>query len=159
MLGKVCARFVENSPLSVMVRGTLERVVGVDPRAVWCARTAQKQYTRTVWFSTVYDLLSHVVFRMKPSVRAAYRDHEDQVGASRLSLDNTRHGVETHPSAALVRSSAAALTPLIEPLDGARAPWLPGYRVHIVEGNGLAARARRLKALREVQGGAVSGQS
>ena len=28
MLGKVFARFVEKSPISVMVRGTLERVLG-----------------------------------------------------------------------------------------------------------------------------------
>ena len=40
-------------------------------------RTAQKQYTRTVLFSTVYDILSQVVFRIKPSVRAAYRDQDN----------------------------------------------------------------------------------
>ena len=31
MLGKVFNRFVEKSPISVMVRGTLERVLGADP--------------------------------------------------------------------------------------------------------------------------------
>ena len=46
MLGKVFARFVEKSPLSVMVRGTLERVLGADQLDAWFARTAQKQYTR-----------------------------------------------------------------------------------------------------------------
>ena len=60
-----------------MVRGTLERVLGADQLDAWFARTAQKQYTRTVLFSTVYDILSQVVFRIKPSVRAAYRDQED----------------------------------------------------------------------------------
>ena len=70
MLGKVFARFVEKSPISVMVRGTLERVLGADQLDAWFARTAQKQYTRTVLFSTVYDLLSQVVFRINPrSVR------------------------------------------------------------------------------------------
>src|SRR5262249_41837004 len=153
------ARFVEKSPISVMVRGTLERVLGADQLDAWFARTAQKQYTRTVLFSTVYDILSHVVFRIKPSVRAAYRDHEDKVGASLISLYNKLNGVETHPSAALVRYSAAALAPLVEQLDGARAPWLPGYRVKIIDGNCLEASDRRLKALREVQGGALPGKS
>jgi hypothetical protein len=142
-----------------MVRGTLERVLGADQLDAWFARTAQKQYTRTVLFSTVYDILSQVVFRIKPSVRAAYRDHEDQVGASLISLYNKLNGVETHTSAALVRYSAAALAPLVEQLDGARAPWLPGYRVKIVDGNCLEASDRRLKALREVQGGALPGKS
>ena len=159
MLGKVFDRFVEKSPVSVMVRGILERVLGAEQLNAWFARTAQKQYTRTVLFSTVYDILSQVVFRIKPSVRAAYRDHEDQVGASLTSLYNKLNGVETHTSAALVRYSATELTPLIEQLDGARAPWLPGYRVKIIDGNCLEASDRRLKALREVQGGALPGKS
>jgi len=51
------------------------------------------------------------------------------------------------------------LAPLIEQLDGARAPWLPGYRVKIIDGNCIEASDRRLKALREVQGGALPGKS
>jgi hypothetical protein len=120
MLGKVFDRFVEKSPISVMVRGTLERVLGADQLDAWFARTAQKQYTRTVVFSTVYAILSQVVFRIKPSVRAAYREQEDTVGASLISVYNKLNGVETHTSAALVRYSAAALRPLIAQLDGAR---------------------------------------
>ena len=58
--------------------------------------TSQKQYTRTVLFSTVYDILSQVVW-IKPSVRAAYRDQEDKVGASIISLYNKLTGSETTP--------------------------------------------------------------
>ena len=159
MLGKVFARFVEKSPISVMVRGTLERVLGADQLDAWFAQTAQKQYTRTLLFSTVYDLLSQVVFRIKPSVRAAYREREDEVGASLISVYNKLNGVETHTSAELVRYSASALTPLIEQLDGARVSWLPGYRVKIIDGNCLEASDRRLKVLREVQGGPLPGKS
>jgi hypothetical protein len=64
MLGEVFARFVDRSPISVMVRGTLERVLGADPLDLWYERTAQKQYTRDLLFSTVYDLMSQVVFRI-----------------------------------------------------------------------------------------------
>ena len=103
MLGKVFDRFVEKSPISVRVRGTLERVLGAEQLDAWFARTAQTQYTRTVLFSTVYDLLSQGVLRSKPSVRAASRDQEAKVGASLISLYNKLNGVETHPSAALVR--------------------------------------------------------
>ena len=51
------------------------------------------------------------------------------------------------------------MTPLLEQLDGKRAPWLPGYRVKIIDGNCLEARERRLKALRAVQAGALPGKS
>ena len=159
MLGTVFARFVEKSPISVMVRGTLERVLGADQLDAWFARTAQKQYTRTVLFSTVYDVLSQVVFRIKPSVRAAYREQAEKVGASLISLYSKLNGVETRTSAELVRYSAAELAPLIEQLDGARAPWLPGYRVKIIDGHCLEASDRRLKAWREGQGGALPGKS
>jgi hypothetical protein len=159
MLGKVFDRFVEKSPISVMVRGTLERILGADHLDAWFARTAQKQYTRTVLFSTVYDILSQVVFRIKPSVRAAYGEQEDTVGASLISVYNKLNGVETHTSAALVRYSAAELMPLITQLDGERVPWLPGYRVKILDGNCIEASERRLKVLREVQAGALPGKS
>jgi IS4 transposase len=159
MLGTVFARFVEKSPISVMVRGTLERILGAEQLDAWFARTAQKQYTRTVLFSTVYDILSQVVFRIKPAVRAAYRAQEDKVGASLISLYNKLNGVETHTSAELVRYSATELTPLIEQLEGTHAPWLPGYRVKIIDGNCLEASERRLHALHEVQAGPLPGKS
>ena len=159
MLGKVFERFIEKSPISVMVRGTLERILGADQLHAWFERTAQKQYPRTLLFSTVYALLSQVVFRIKPSVRAAYREREDEVGASLIAVSNKLNGLETHTSAALVRSSASVLTPLIEQLDGARVSWLPGSRVKILDGNCIEASERRLKVLREVQGGALPGKS
>lgn len=55
MLGQVFERFVQRSPLSVMVRGTLERVLGADQLDQFYDRTATNQYTRELLFSTVYD--------------------------------------------------------------------------------------------------------
>ena len=46
MLGAVFERFVDHSPISVMVRGTLERVLGADPLDLWYWHTAQTQYPR-----------------------------------------------------------------------------------------------------------------
>ena len=82
MLGAIFERFVAKSPISVMVRGTLERVLGAAPLDLWYERTAQKQYTRDLLFSTVYDLMSQVVFRIQPSVHAAYRAQAAQIGTS-----------------------------------------------------------------------------
>jgi hypothetical protein len=103
MLDAVFARFVEKSPISVMVRGTLERVLGADQLDLWYERTARKQYTRDLLFSTVYDLMSQVGFRIKPSVHAAYREKKAEVGPSIVSVSKKLNGLETHPSAELVR--------------------------------------------------------
>lgn len=159
VLGEIFERFVEKSPISVMVRGTLERVLGAEQLDEWYARTAEKQYTRTLLFSTVYDLLSQVVFCLKPSVHAAYQEKEEEVGTSIVSVYNKLNGLEAHTSAELVRYSAGALAPLIEQLDGAREPWLSGYRVKILDGNCLEATEHRLKELRSLAAGALPGKS
>jgi IS4 transposase len=159
MLGSVFARFVEKSPISVMVRGTLERVLGPDALDWWYERTAKQQYTRALLFSTVYDLMSQVVFRIQPSVHAAYRAQEAQVGTSVVSVYNKLQELETHTSAELVRYSARKLKPLIEHVGGERASWLPGYHVKIVDGNAIEASEHRLKELRGVEAGALPGKS
>jgi hypothetical protein len=46
MLGQVFERFVEKSPLSVMVRAALARVLGAARLELWSRRTAQQPYTR-----------------------------------------------------------------------------------------------------------------
>jgi len=103
MLGAVFERFVEKSPISVMVRATLERVLSADRLDLWYERTAEKQYTRELLFSTVYDLMSQVVFCVQPSVRAAYLAQEADVGTSIVSVYNKLNGLETRTSAELVR--------------------------------------------------------
>jgi IS4 transposase len=159
MLGEVFKRFVDHSPISVMVRGTLERVLGADALDLWYERTAKKPYPRALLFSTIYDLMSPVVFRIQPSVHAAYRAQEAQVGTSVVSVYNKLQELETHTSAELVRYSARQLAPLIEHMGGAREPWLMGYPVKIVDGNAIEASEHRLKELRGVAAGALPGKA
>lgn len=159
MLSDVFERFVEKSPISVMVRAALERVLGADRLDQWYERTAQKQYTRELLFSTVYDLMSQVVFRVQPSVRAAYLAHEADVGTTVVSVYNKLNGLETHTSAELVRYSAREFGPLIAHLHGERTPWLAGYRIKIIDGNCIESTEHRLKVLRDVQAGALPGKS
>jgi hypothetical protein len=159
MLGDVFERFVQKSPLSVMVRASLERVLGADRLDLWYERTAQKQYTRALLFSSVYELMNQVVFCVQPSIRAAYQAQQEDVATSLVSVYNKLNGLETHTSAELVRSSAREFAPLIEHMGGEHAPWLAGYRVKIVDGNCLAASEHRVQELRAAKGRALPGTS
>ena len=159
MLGNVFERFVEKSPLSVMVRASLERVLGADRLDLWYERTAQKQYTRDLLFSSIYDVMNQVVFCVQPSVRAAYQAQQDDIGTSLVSVYNTLNGLETHTSAELVRYSAREFAPLIEHMGGERTPWLAGYRVKIIDGNCLEASEHRINELRQANGRALPGKS
>lgn len=53
MLGAVFERFVEKRPSSVMVRASLERVLGADRLDLWYERPARKQYPRDLLFSSL----------------------------------------------------------------------------------------------------------
>ena len=159
MLGEVFERFVEKSPISVMVRASLERVLGADRLDLWYERTAQKQYTRALLFSSVYDLMNQVVFCMQPSVRAAYQAQQDDVGTSLVSVYNKLNGLETQTSAELVRYSAREFAPPIKEMGGEHTPWLEDYRVKIVDGNCLEASEHHIKELREAKGRALPGKA
>src|SRR5438552_3371252 len=159
MLGEVFERFVERSPISVMVRASLERVLGADRLDLWYERTAPKQYTRALLFSSVYDLMNQVVFCMQPSVRAAYQAQQDDVGTSLVSVYNKLNGLETQTSAELVRYSAREFAPLIKEMGGEHTPGLEEYRVKIVDGNGLEASEHHIKELREAKGRALPGKA
>ena len=159
MLGEVFERFVEKRPISVLVRASLERVLGADRLDLWYERTAQKQYTRALLFSSVYDLMNQVVFCMQPSVRAAYQAQQDDVGTSLVSVYNKLNGLETQTSAELVRYSAREFAPLIKEMGGEHTPWLEDYRVKIVDGNCLEASEHHIKELREAKGRALPGKA
>ena len=159
MLGRVFERFVEKSPVSVMARGLLERVL--DPKTIneIFERVADRQYTRDLLFSAVFDLMSQVVCGSHKSLHAAYQASPQEMGVSVTSLYNKVQGIETETSASLVRYSADAVTPLVEALGGTLPPLLPGYRIKILDGNCLEATEHRIRELRGTAAGPLPGKS
>jgi hypothetical protein len=148
LLDKVFEPFIKETPLCVMARGALQRIL--DPRHLDAlfAHTAQRQYTHELLFSTLVDLMARVVLRQEPSVHAAYRKLEDQIPVGDQSVYNKLQHVELAVSAALVRDSAQQVAPVLAALRGQLPPLLPGYSVKILDGNHLAATEHRLKELR-----------
>jgi len=159
MLSDLFHRFVKASPVTVMIRGLLERLLNPEQLDAWFARTAEKQYTRELLFSTVVELLLQVVCGVRKSVHVAYQAAEPELAVSVQSVYNKLNGLEPGISAALVRYAGREAAALIEELGGERAALLPGYRVKILDGNCLAASEHRLKELRQLNGGALPGKS
>lgn len=159
MLGRIFERFVEKSPVSVMARGLLERVL--DPKTIneIFERVADRQYTRDLLFSAVFDLMSQVVCGSHKSLHAAYQASPQEIGVSVTSLYNKVKGIETETSASLVRYSADAVTPLVEAMGGTLPPLLPGYRIKILDGNCLEATEHRIRELRGTAAGPLPGKS
>jgi hypothetical protein len=126
MLGKVFQRFVEKSPVTVMVGSVLERVLNPELLDELFDCTAERQYTRELLFSTVFDLLSQVVCRMQPSIHAAYQAAREEISVSITAVYNKLNGLEPGIPAALVRYSAHELAPVITAMGGERAPVVAG---------------------------------
>ncbi|MCH7919431.1 MAG: IS4/IS5 family transposase, partial [Planctomycetes bacterium] len=88
MLGKIFERFVEKSPVSVMARGLLERVLNSKTINEVFERVADRQYTRDLLFSVVFDLMSQVVCGSHKSLHAAYQVSAQEIGVSVASIYN-----------------------------------------------------------------------
>jgi len=150
---------MDKSPVPVMVQVLLERVLCPEKLDSIFERTAIKQYTRTLLFSTVFELMNQVIFKTFPYVNAAYQEEKEKVGVSITSLYNKLNGISIETSAALVRETAKEKTEIIHALDGAKQPLLPGYRVKMLDGNCIESTEHRLEVLRDTKAGALPGKS
>ena len=152
-------RFVDESPVGVMVRGLMERALAPERLDALFEKTAQRQYTRELLFSTVVDVMALVVCRVKTSVHAAYQARKNEIGVTVRALYDKLKCLEPEISAELVRHTAARLEPIIRRVKGTKPPLLTGYRTKILDGNHWAGTERRPKILRDVAAGCLPGQT
>ena len=120
----VIARFEEQSPLTVMARLTVQRVLDPAWLEALFETERQRQYTRERLFSSVIDLMAEVALGLKPSVYAAARKRQLPVSVTAL-YDKIKR-TEPEVIRALVRSGAERLSPVRDPLLPNRVPWVPG---------------------------------
>jgi IS4 transposase len=159
LLGKPFAQFVEESPISVMMRGIVEYAFEAKRLNDLFENTAEAQYTRTLQFSTVADLMSEVVFDISPSIGAAYQANIGEMTVSRKSVYNKLNGIEPRISAALVEDSVTQFAPVVEKLGATLPPLLQGYRTKILDGNHFSATEHRIEELRTVGDAPLPGKA
>ena len=152
-------KFAESSPVAVMARALMERAL--EPKALDALfrERAERQYEKTLLFSSLVDLMALVVCGVHRSVHKAYAAMREQLPVTLSALYAKLDGVEVGTSGALVAHSADRLRPVIEALGMPSAPWLRGYRIKALDGNHLAATERRLAVLRDCAAGPLPGQS
>ena len=144
LLGHVFERFMEKTPFAVMSRSLLERTLTPEALDALFEDNADTQYTRELTFSSVVDLMGQVVTSAFPSVRAAFLDKSFGISVSLTSLYNKLQGIEPEVAAELVRHSARQLQPLLRASGGTLPEPVPGYDMHVLDGNNIAATEHRL---------------
>lgn len=158
MISAMFERFVENTPMTVMVRAMMERIFAPPLLDQLFEETAEQQYQRELLFSSVVGLMSLVVCGMYPSLNAAYKGFEKVIGVSKVALYAKVNGLEPKLSQALVRYSSEQLLAVHQEFPAAE-PVLAGYEVRIIDGNHIAGTEHRLKVLRNEPAGALPGQT
>ena len=159
LLGKVFERYMEKTPFAVMSRSLLERTLTPETLDALFEDKADAQYTRELTFSSVVDLMGQVVTSAFPSVRAAFLDKSFGISVSLTSLYNKLQGIEADVSAQLVAHTAQRLLPLIQQIGGALPEPVPGYPMHVLDGNNIAASEHRLGETRDNSAAPLPGKS
>ena len=155
LLGKRFKEFIESSPVSVIIRGTLERVLDPDKLEQVFENHAVRQYTRELTFAQCGEIMSDVVFQVSQSVGAWYKTHPDELSVTRQALYDKLKHLELPISAALVRHSEAELRPAMKAMGIRPQPLLPGYRMRVLDGNHLAGTDHRILELRRHRAAAL----
>jgi IS4 transposase len=158
ILGPVFQRFINDSPLSVMTRATLEHTLSASALDALFDRTAERGYTRELLFSTTVDVMSLVVCGTAPHVQSAYQHLRERIPVSLKCVYEKLQNIELDVSAELVRSVASRCHGLITALGGTCQDLLPGHRVRILDGNHLAATQKRVRVTRGHSAGPLPGQ-
>jgi IS4 transposase len=159
ILGEVFERFAQESPLTVMAQGIMENALNPAIVDQLFEDVTEVQFTRKLLFSSVVDLMSLVVCRIKPAIHSAYKARQATIGVSVKAVYDKLDRTEPGLSAALVSTTARRLEPVIDAMAGGRSPLLPGYRARILDGNHLASTEHRIEELRTLRAGALPGQA
>jgi hypothetical protein len=159
MLPKAFEAFIQQRPVGVMARAVVENLFQPDRLDALFERTAVHQYQRTLLFSSVIELMHSVVLGVEPSVYAAYRHRRLTLGVTDEAVYQKLNGLELGVSAALVHDSAQQAALVIDALQARRSPWLPTYRIRLLDGNHLAATEHRLESLRTIWDAPLPGKA
>lgn len=158
MMPAAFAPFLEQAPLCVMSRLTLECLFLPERLDALFRNTAERQYKKELLFSQVVELMMSVVLRVEPTVHAAYKKRAPLLPVSDQAVYDKLQCMELGVSAELVADSATQVSPVMDALQARLPAWLPGYRTRIIDGNHLSATERRIRELRQTWAAALPGK-
>jgi hypothetical protein len=158
-LSEIFERFVEKSPVTVIIRAMMEVVLADDFLDNLFDATAQKGYTRELLFSTLVKMMTEVVCSTRQSIGSVYKAMAEEIGVSKTSVYDKLNRLEPCVSQALIRETALKMKEIIDTVGGSSTSFNANYRVKILDGNCLGGTEHRLAVLRETSAGALPGKS
>ena len=137
LLEEVFQQFVQQSPVTVMLRAIMENIFNQKHLEQIFSKYAQKQYHQEMLFSSLVGLMSSVVCGIHKSVNSAYKKKAEEMAVSVKSVYNKLQRVEPQVSRALLSHTARELNQVAQELttQPKRRMILPSaeYEVKIIE--------------------------
>jgi Transposase DDE domain len=158
-LSPIFERFVEKSPITVIIRAMMEVVLVDSELDDLFNRTAQTGYTRELLFSTLVKMMTEVVCSTSQSIGSVYKEMATSIGVSKTAVYDKLNRLEPDVSQALVKDTASKLEVIINTVGISVPSLLPNYKVKILDGNTLGATEHRLGVLQNTRAGALPGKS
>ena len=151
--------FVKQSPVSVMMRATLENVLSDERLNRLFEEHAHRQYCRELTFATCAGLMTQVVTRTRKSLHAAYQAQRQEIPVSVTAVYDKLNGMEPQICEALIQETSLGMREMIDFLKPRGTSPIPRYDVRLVDGNHLSGTDKRIKELRGQNAAALPGQS
>ena len=142
-----------------MLNAVLERTLSPEKMDRYFEQATDRQYTRGLLFSSIFEVMGLVVFKVFPAINAAYKIKKDNLGVSITSVYNKLNGLELGISQQIVRSTGAEHAEIITELKGEKESLISGYRIKMLDGNCIEATEHRLEVLRETNAGPLPGKT
>jgi len=110
-----------------MARTMMEVALAPEDLDALFEKQTDRQYTRSLPFSTMVDLMGIVVSKSQPSIHAAFQEVKETLPVSLTAVYDKLNGLELAVTSAMVRHSADKLAPIIVAMRGTTtvtAAWL-----------------------------------
>ena len=145
---KIVDRFKKKTPVCLMARMSLARLLSPEAIDQVFYDHALEQYERKIPFSALTELMTDVTLCLSPSVNASYKKHRQSLVAARSCVFNKLGRVEPQVAQALVRFSYLRTREICNHLRMWNVSDVAGYRTKILDGNHLSGTEHRLKEMR-----------
>ncbi len=109
-------RFSEKCPIPVATRALIERVLSPEKLEQWFDSQPGKHNTRKRLFSTLYERMDSVVFKVFPSINSAYQSKSTLIPTSIASVYNTLNSFSPLLASTLVFDTATDFTEIVKGL-------------------------------------------
>ena len=117
IMREIMERMEQRAPASVMLRAILENVFAPQRLDRLFEDTAELQENKTLFFSTVADIMGLVALKIHPSVHAAYQARQEEVGVTAKAVYDKLQRTEPCVSRMIVRDSGSRLREVVDKLQ------------------------------------------